>query len=128
MAKKPISKQSGAARDDHSLKAARSLADRSPRKVSVPWFGFARILFLAALGAIAAAWAAHRALTLKPEPMLVPRPTNNAEPWPPPSTVEITDLNPLPSTSTSTSTSTPTPTTTPTATPTPTSTPPATSR
>jgi hypothetical protein len=70
---------------------AKGLASRRPENLRVPWFRLLRVAVLAIIGIVATGWAAHRALTRKPEPMVVPRPT--AQPWPPPSTIDVTDID-----------------------------------
>ncbi len=67
------------------------LAKRRPENIRVPWFPLFRVAVLAIVGIGATAWAVERALHRTPEPMIVPRPVSPA--WPPPSTVDVTDID-----------------------------------
>jgi hypothetical protein len=84
-------------RKPQPLSAKAGLAKKRPSNIRVPWFSLLRVAVLAIIGISAAAWAAGRAFHRKPEPMVVPRPVSPA--WPPPSTIDVSDIDltgPLP--------------------------------
>jgi hypothetical protein len=62
-----------------------------PENLRIPWLHLLRVAALAVLGVSAAGWAVDRSLHAKRRPMLVPVTTSAA--WPPPSTIDVTDVD-----------------------------------